>query len=56
MTEAPSIAEYRGDLAMSVCHIQLNSPNTIQGVNLLPGTYTGEESAIIPAYSPCRYA
>lgn len=28
---------------MSICQIQVNSPNTVQGVNLLPGTYTGEE-------------
>jgi hypothetical protein len=28
---------------MSVCQIQVNAPSTIHGVNLLPGTYAGEE-------------
>lgn len=28
---------------MSICQIQVNSPSTISGVNLLPGTYAGEE-------------
>lgn len=28
---------------MSVCQLQVNSPSTIQGVNLLPGTYAGEQ-------------
>lgn len=28
---------------MSICQIQVNSPSTISGVNLLPGTCTGDE-------------
>lgn len=28
---------------MSVCQLQVNAPSTIHGVNLLPGTYAGEE-------------
>lgn len=31
---------------MSVCQIQVNSPNAVEGVNLLPGTYTGEERGV----------
>jgi diacylglycerol kinase family enzyme len=28
---------------MSVCRIQVNTPNSVEGVNLMPGTYPGEE-------------
>jgi hypothetical protein len=28
---------------MIICQIQVNSPSTISGVNLLPGTYAGDE-------------
>jgi hypothetical protein len=27
---------------MSVCQLQVNSRSTILGINILPGTYTGE--------------